>query len=52
MKRVNLQSEKGSKVYQTPLLKDLGEVKELTKGIKGSDIDDNTVLNDLERAAP
>jgi hypothetical protein len=37
MKIVDLQSENKRKAYQTPLLKSLGEVKELTKSEKGSD---------------
>ncbi len=36
MKVVDLQSNKNRKAYQTPLLKNLGEVKELTKNQKGS----------------
>jgi len=36
MKIVDLQSDNNRKAYQTPLLKSLGEVKELTKSEKGS----------------
>lgn len=46
MKRVILHSEPQRKPYKTPLLKDLGKVEELTKGIKGSLVDDTDVLND------
>ena len=41
MKIVDLQSGDNRKAYQTPLLKNLGEVKELTKSVKGSDDDED-----------
>lgn len=41
MKIVDLKSENNRKAYQTPLLKNLGEVKELTKSDKGSTGGDN-----------
>jgi len=47
MKRVNLPSVSTKKAYETPLLKALGEVEELTKGLKGSTVDDSTVAGDL-----
>lgn len=37
MKILDLQSKDDRKSYQTPLLKSLGDVKELTKSVKGSD---------------
>ena len=40
MKIVDLQSRDNRKAYQTPLLKNLGEVKELTKALKGSENSD------------
>jgi len=53
MKRVNLPSVSTKKAYETPLLKALGEVEELTKGLKGSITEDNTVAGDLyEEDAP
>ena len=48
MKRVILHSETQRKPYKTPLLKDLGKVEELTKGIKGSLEPDNLVVNDVQ----
>lgn len=48
MKRVILHSETQRKAYKTPLLKDLGKVEELTKGIKGSAEPDSQVANDLQ----
>lgn len=47
MKIVDLQSEGERKAYQTPLLKNLGEVRELTKGLKGSTYTDTAVEGDL-----
>ncbi|GAA4438774.1 hypothetical protein GCM10023091_19830 [Ravibacter arvi] len=52
MKIVDLQSQNERKAYQAPLLKDLGEVKELTKGNKGSAIEDNTTIGDRENPLP
>lgn len=53
MKIVDLQSQNERKAYQTPLLKDLGEVKELTKGVKGSAQEDGAVVGDrFTPAAP
>jgi hypothetical protein len=42
MKIVDLQSGDKRKAYETPLLKNLGEVKELTKSDKGSVSTDGT----------
>lgn len=52
MKIVDLQSQNERKAYQAPLLKDLGEVKELTKGVKGSAVEDATVVGDMQNLEP
>lgn len=42
MKIVDLQSDNNRKAYQTPLLKSLGEVRELTRELtKGSEGEDS-----------
>ena len=52
MKIVDLKSENNRKAYQTPLLKNLGEVKELTKSDKGSTGSDNDGNNGKEYRVP
>ena len=50
MKIVDLQSDNNRKAYQTPLLKSLGEVKELTTSTdKGSGTGDSTGLPGFQR---
>lgn len=49
MKIVDLKSENNRKAYQTPLLKNLGEVKELTRDEKGSTGTDSEGLSGFAR---
>lgn len=48
MKRVNQPVGSEKKAYETPFLKQLGDVKELTQGIKGSATIDSENVNDRE----
>lgn len=52
MKIVDLKSENNRKAYQTPLLKNLGEVKELTKSDKGSGTDEDLSQDRTRQGAP
>ena len=46
MKVLDLRNENERKAYEAPLLKELGEVRDLTKGIKGSTVVDSEDLTD------
>ena len=48
MKRVNQPVGSEKKAYETPFLKQLGDVKELTQGIKGSAVTDSENFEDFE----
>ncbi|WP_158547903.1 hypothetical protein [Dyadobacter luteus] len=46
MKTINMHSTQTKRSYKKPVLNKLGKVSKLTKGIKGSDVDDQGDFQD------